>query len=366
MTMSKFTSFLKATAVTAVCAFTALLPVTGASAITPGSIKYEGAETSGVNFPAFNIFHDVPSVGNEADFIRVKLDGEANSQLRNSVDINCKTGDRFDVWFYLHNGAKPSLNDNGDGPGVAKDVVAGVTLPNGEASSFSVRGNVSASNAQAISDTATINCGTKTFKLKYVDNSAQAFLDLPNKVVPLPAAFANGGTPIGTNELNGEVWGCWEQRIWMGLKVEVIEVEEEEEPVYRCDSLTVTPLGERKYKFAVKATANNGATITGYTFDFGDGNTLDRNPSEKEVVYTYDEDDEYDTSVTVRFDVNGNAAGGEKTDICEESIEVTSEEEPAKPEKLPDTGPADTIGLFLTVSAIGTLAHNWVTRRRLF
>lgn len=226
----KLTNLLKIAAVSTFTMVTLLVPLT-ASAIPAGSVEYEGEETSGTTFPAFNIFHGVPSVGNEADFIRVKIDGEPNSALRNTVDIDCDNGDRFDVWFYLHNGAKPSLNAGGTGAGVADNVNAKVNFPTTKRSNFSITGGVTASDAQAISDNATIKCGDKLFKMKYVSNSAQAFLDLSNTMINLPAAFVNGsGAAVGTTGLNGKMWGCWEQRVWMGLKVEVTEVEDEVTP----------------------------------------------------------------------------------------------------------------------------------------
>ena len=331
-----------------------LLMSTTAAAITPGSIPYEGAETSGTTFPAFNIFHGVPSVGNEADFIRVKKDGEANSTLRNSIDTACKTGDRFDVWFYVHNGAKPSLNHDGDGPGVAKNVVAKVSLP--DQTGKSITGGVTASNAQAISDTATITCQGKQFKLKYVENSANAFLDLVNKTVPLPKAFVEGGTPIGSLLLNGEVWGCWDQRVWMGLKVEVEEVPVEvKEPV--CEMLNIV-LDNRKVTVREQDVQFNlnGATLNGVRIDFGEGVVRTSFPAE----HTYTTDG----TKTIRATVL-TSKGDVTSANCVKQVSFSSGQPPKQvPPVLPSTGAESVVGIFAATTTAGTVAHRLFNRRK--
>ncbi len=359
---------LKTLGLTIFVAIATLLPLQ-ASAITPGSIPYQGEETSGVNFPAFNIFNGVPSVGNEADFVRVKKDGEPNSALRNSVDTACKTGDRFDVWFYLHNGAKPSLNENGTGPGVAKNVVAKVALPS-TTGSQPITGSVTASNAQAISDTATITCGGKEFKLKYVDGSADAFLDLPNKIVPLPRAFIEGGTPIGTNLLDGNVWGCWEQRVWMGLKVEVEEVPVVQPSLGDCKELQsfVADDKTRKVSFKIVGTTSN-AQIVGYRVDWGDGRGSVASAQDASNTYAKDGTYKIVASVLVRY-TNGTEewktlAGCQREVTFKPTVTlVTQPVAKVTPKAMPKTGPAGVVGLFSATTAGGALVHRYILSRR--
>ncbi|MES2971071.1 MAG: PKD domain-containing protein [Patescibacteria group bacterium] len=369
----KLNNFNKLT-LSVIVAAAALLPLS-ASAITPGSIPYQGEETSGVNFPAFNIFSGVPSVGNEADFIRVKKDGEPNTTLRNTVDTACKTGDRFDVWFYVHNGAKPSLNENGTGPGVAKNVVAKVALPATTASG-PITGGVTASNAQAISDTANITCAGKQFKLKYVEGSANAFLDLPNKLVPMPRAIVEGGTPIGTNLLDGNVWGCWEQRVWMGLKVEVEEVPVVVPSSGDCKSIDnfVADPKTRKVSFKITGTTQN-ATITGYRVDWGDGKGAVETTQDASFTYPKDGTFKIVASVKVKY-ANGTEEWKPPLVACQRDVTFKTDTPPVvvlppvtpvakvTPAALPKTGPADVMGLFAATSAGGAFVHRYILSRR--
>lgn len=346
-----------------------------AFAITPGSIPYEGAETSGVNFPAFNIFNNVPGVGNEADFIRVKKDGEANSTLRNTVDTTCKTGDRFDIWFYLHNGAKPSANNNGTGPGVAHNVVAKVTLPQGEQTSFNITGGVTASNAEAISDGAVINCGGKQFKLKYVEGSASAFLDLPNTNVSLPSSIVGSGAAIGTNALNGDVWGCWEQRVWMGLKVEVEEITPPPATA-QCEMLTITASDNRKVIVdQFKTAQSGGAAFKSVTINWGDNTaaTVINNADQvKGVSHQYAQDGNYTITAVATFSNPGGAditSGGAGTP-CIQQVSFTGKPPvvvtPAGgPTKLVNAGAGDVAVLFALATLGGVIGYRWYLGRKL-
>jgi hypothetical protein len=357
--MMKISKFLKASLVTAVAATAVLFPVATAAAIPAGSVPYAGEETSGTTFPAFNIFNGVPSVGNEGDFIRVKKDGEGNSTLRNSVDTECKTGDRFDVWFYLHNGAKPSLNNNGTGPGVAHNVVAKVTLPS--TTGQNITGGVTASNAEAISDTAIINCAGKQFRLKFVSNSASAFLDLSNQVVALPNSIVEGGASIGTTALNGDVWGCWDQRVWMGMKVEVEEIPEVVKTPPVCEALTITQ-DRRKVTVNNVAYRANDSTVSGVRIDFGDGTV--QTVTSFPISHDYSRDGDFTIRATVMSN-NGNVT----SDDCVKKITVSPTPTPpvtppVTPPTLPSTGAGDVIAIFAATTVAGALIHRFVLSRR--
>lgn len=353
-----------------------LLPVR-ASAIAPGSIPYNGDATQGPNFPAFNIYNGVPSVGNEADFIRVKKDGEPNSTLRNSVDTACNSGDRFDVWFYVHNGANPGSNNNGSGPGVARNVVAKVVLPQGEQVSFPISGGVTASNAEAINDSATINCGGKQFRMKYVDGSAQAFLDLPNKVVPLPSSIVSSGTPIGTNLLDGNVWGCWEQRVWMSLKVEV-EAVTPAPATAKCELFTLTTGDNRKViADQFKTSQTGGATLKSVTINWGDNTavtTINDVNQVKGTTHQYASNGSYTVTAVATFAVPNAAditSGGQGT-LCIQQVNFVGGQPPAvtttvptTPTTLVNTGAGSIAALFGAVTLAGAVAHRWMLGRKL-
>lgn len=78
----------------------------------------------------------------------------------------------------------------------------------------------------------------------------------------------------------------------------------QETPVYRCDALTVNPIGDRKYSFAVRYTAQNGATFKNIKYTFGD-NSTPLLTDKTTVEHTYAQDGQYATKAEVTFTVNG-------------------------------------------------------------
>lgn len=193
-----------------------------ALAATASAIPYSGTTTPGLNYPAFNVYTGTPSVGDESDFLRGKE--EASTGYINDVNSACTNGTRYTVRVYVHNAADQNKNDGGNGPSVAKNSQVKVNLPaSTTASSFSLSSVVSASNATAVSDSMTINCGGKTVALSYVSGSAKQFT-VPGGTQALNDSIVAGGAPIGTQSPNGDVWGCWDQRVWVTLTLEVKDV----------------------------------------------------------------------------------------------------------------------------------------------
>src|SRR5690606_26877578 len=90
-------------------------------------------------------------------------------------------------------------------------------------------------------------------------------------------------------------------------------------PTYRCDALTVTKIGERKYSYKVDYTATNGAAFKNVRYDFGDGNTLLTDKTT--VEHTYAKAGSYATKATVTFTVNGREQTSTNDD-CAKVINV--------------------------------------------
>lgn len=82
---------------------------------------------------------------------------------------------------------------------------------------------------------------------------------------------------------------------------------EELPPVYTCDSLSLEKISRTEFKFNAKANAENGAAITDYTFDFGDGQKaiVDTAAESATASHTYAAAGDYTARVTVKFIVNG-------------------------------------------------------------
>lgn len=110
-----------------------------------------------------------------------------------------------------------------------------------------------------------------------------------------------------------------------GNPVSAVKVKVPPKPVsaYKCDGLAATDISREEYRFTAAASASNGATITGYAFDFGDGKT--QTSTDKTISHAYDKPGEYITKVTVNVDVDGQAktASGPQ---CE--LKVTISENP--------------------------------------
>lgn len=87
-------------------------------------------------------------------------------------------------------------------------------------------------------------------------------------------------------------------------------------PVYKCDSLTKKAIARKEYEFTAAATANNGATITNYTYDFGDGKK--ETTTAKTVKHLYEKAGTY----TAKLSVNMNVAGTAKV-VTAPSCQVT-------------------------------------------
>ena len=75
-----------------------------------------------------------------------------------------------------------------------------------------------------------------------------------------------------------------------------------ETPKYSCDSLTKLDVSTTQKRFTAAASATGGATITGYTFDFGDGKQ--QSTTDKTIDHTY-APGTYTAKVTVNVSVDG-------------------------------------------------------------
>lgn len=141
------------------------------------------------------------------------------------------------------------------------------------------------------------------------------------------------------------------------------ECEQPEEPAYRCDLLTVKKIADRKYSFTVNTTAQNGAEVKQYRFDFGDG-TDELVTDNRTVEHTFPEQGSFAVRATVDFTVDGKTVS-HTSDACKTVIDTKKEQpEQPTPTTLPVTGPGDMIGMFAAVSVAAGLAHKVVVARR--
>lgn len=74
-------------------------------------------------------------------------------------------------------------------------------------------------------------------------------------------------------------------------------------PVYSCDLLSADKISRTEYRYTTKATAKNGATITSYSYDFGDGSKANTGAS---TTHTYAKAGVYTATVSVNVAVSGS------------------------------------------------------------
>lgn len=102
-------------------------------------------------------------------------------------------------------------------------------------------------------------------------------------------------------------------------------------PVYTCDALTKTLVSSKDsttdtYSFNGKASASNGATVTGYTLDFGDGKSF-TGATVANVTHDYAQDGKtYTAKLTATVLVNGQTKTVSSAD-CTVSLTTTSVQE---------------------------------------
>lgn len=238
------------------------------------AVQYDGDNTPPLPSPQFNGYTGVPSYGNEADFLQGKVSTQPNTAYATSVSDPCAVGTKYTLRVYVHNGASQYQNGNGNGPSVAKNTTVKVSIPSGEATSFRQVGTISASNAPTVTDDMTITCtGGKKVKLSYITGSAQQWTQ-PGGVQSLSDSIVTTGAKVGTVTPNGDVWGCWDQRVYVVLEVEVKEAPVPPPVVSTgvCKApAVIVNNNERRATVTVNSSVTN-ATVIGYEIDWGDGN----------------------------------------------------------------------------------------------
>lgn len=125
-----------------------------------------------------------------------------------------------------------------------------------------------------------------------------------------------GTVVVSINNQNKEVTGN-------GCKGQ-IKIENQIEPIYACDKLTIFKVDRDTYRFTINASASNGATVKSYAVNTGT-ETISSNSNTLE--YTYAKAGNYNITATVFVDVNGI----EKTvtsDNCKGQVKVDEPEEP--------------------------------------
>jgi hypothetical protein len=365
----KFNTTIKSTIVALFTSVAIALVLGGSSTLAQPYVEgITGTSTT----PQFNIFTGVPITGNESDFVRLResngdpTSSAATNQFINELNSACNVGDKFDIRSYVHNGASPNSNDNGNGSAVARNTTISLTASLGGGSDKFVFGStISASNADSVNDTGFLNCG-KNVQLKLVPNTV--YSSAAGAWVSRTDTAVNGTMPIGSrNATSGDVWGCWDERVMVVYTVEIVEIPVEiPDPVYACEAPKLV-LSGREATFSFSPVARNGATFKDATVYFkADGSTKQEittnsiNAAGKVVaLYTYnDKAKSIVVTTTVRFNVNNDV----KEVVCEGSAVLAAV---TTPTVLPNTGAGSFAGLLAAVTVAGAVAHRTFVLKRI-
>jgi uncharacterized repeat protein (TIGR01451 family) len=141
-------------------------------------------------------------------------------------------------------------------------------------------------------------------------------------------------------------------------------------PIYSCDLLKGTAGPNRSFGInAVNTTAKNGPILTRFVFDWGDGQTTEKGPTEiAGTVHQYGQDGTYIIRATAYFTLNGSEVSSTTT-ACTNQVTFKENQPPVittttTPGKLVDTGPGSIIGVIASAVTGGMLAYRIVWLRR--
>ncbi len=281
---------------------------------TANAIPYTGDTTVASPVPAFNVFTgNLPPpapAGGEQDFFQGRVPvvsgdlKDTHTPYADPTSTDCTDGKIIQMRVYVHNGASADANNGGNGPSVAHGTRVKVSLPTGEAANFNPNATISASNAAAVSDGLTINCNGQSVKLQYVAGSASQY-SMGTGFVPLSDSIISSGVPIRSEQVAGDVWGCWNERVYVLLAVKVVK-NTPPPATYTCDLFTIAADVNRKVKVtSFKTSATNGAVFTNAVVNWGDSSADTTAANIVGQTHQYTKDDTYTVTATAHFTLNG-------------------------------------------------------------
>ena len=193
-------------------------------AVLGSILMFVGATTAADSVPQWNGSTDSPyNNGNEADFVMVGPANGASSTFSNNYEL-CNGG-VSDVRIYIHNNASTNFNGpNNDGPSVIQGATLNVGVPTVASDSHTISATLNGSNAEAVFDTATLNCPNPV-ELSYVPGTAKIYTAAQSGGT-VNDSVVNGFAPIGHFAQDG-VWpGCYEFQGFVYLQVQATAVEQ--------------------------------------------------------------------------------------------------------------------------------------------
>ena len=361
----------------------------------------------------FNSITNNPNYGDERTFFDVK--NATNTNSGGFVDnIQVQDGQELLLRVYVHNNAADNLNTvpNGNGGfvGIAENAKVRIHLPTATDSALRANAYISASNATPaeVNDTVDFK-GSSKFGLQYVPGSANIYTNAVPGGMKLNDSIVTTGAPIGYDQLNGKVPGCFQYTSIVTIKVKVVKPGIDIQKTVRKagttewkEEVTVNKGDTVEYQLRV---ANNGQTqldnivvgdnlppymtyVPGSTklknSNFPNGTTASDNITtggieigsaapggvsyilfQAKVASTFSEGCGVLTLTNVGIAKSNQTGNVQDTAIVKvDSGKVCATTTTTPPQNLPKTGAGSLIGLFAATSVAGGVAHNVISRRR--
>lgn len=173
--------------------------------------------------PVFNSFINAPNYGDERAFVDARRSDQAATGTYKNVLPDVTDGSKeVVIRLYVHNNANQSTNASG--LGIAKNTKVRVSLPTGTSNTLRARGYVSADNAkpQLVEDTVDFTAADQ-FSVQYIPGSAKLY-DTNNFAggVSLSDSIVTSGAAVGSDSVNGDVKGCFEDKAVVEIRVKII------------------------------------------------------------------------------------------------------------------------------------------------
>lgn len=361
----------------------------------------------------FNSITNNPNYGDERTFFDAK--DATNTGVGGFVDkMNVQDGQELLLRVYVHNNAADNLNDpNFTGPGVAHNTKVRVYLPTATAKDLRANAYISADNAtpREVFDTVDFT-SNGNFAVEYVPGSAVAYNNAVPSGMRLSDTIVTTGAPIGYQQADGNVPGCFQYVNLVTLKVKVKMPRYTIQKTVRFEGQTSADWKESVNAKAGQTTEwriefkNNGATT------LNNVKIVDEIPAGLTVVpgsvklinpnnpngFTYGDNAIQANGRQINIDIGSYNPGSNafvlfKTKVPAESalkcgdnkflnnafatpegfgaVNDTAEvvankvcQTPPTTTTLPNTGAGDVIGIFAAVTVAGALAHRYVWVRR--
>lgn len=176
----------------------------------PANPAAQNGRCGSMNGPVFNSFVNTPSYGDERAFLDARRSDQTAAGSYKNVLPNVTDGSKeIVVRMYVHNNANTATNASGQG--VARNTKVRIALPTNEDNALRAVGYISADNAtpQVVEDTVDFT-STKNFTVAYKPGSAIIYNNGPLNGSRLDDSIVTTGAPIGYDQLNGNLPGCFE------------------------------------------------------------------------------------------------------------------------------------------------------------